>query len=417
MGENQPTNLNWLAVFPGCLPTIQIRSKSPTPQLQTAKGEAVPGHKMMSKLLAALEKNVCFFYAVPNIFFRCRFFWGGRFDSVIVHLPLLIMHCGVEFDVQLQVRCQVLWAGFILNNIKKLLFKIPSWRSFYSGTKRQQVWTCVKSQVKQSRWSQAFHASCTPLKKNMTLENLQFWIGNTSSHGWFSIVMLVFGWVNVLRFKVKHLRNQIWKTRSKLLHQKSCTSIVHLSYLISILSYPYISMTTWYTPVNFASWQLFAKKNAETLKEKVGFCGMSCLGIKPCWNKPHSVGPGDTWSKSSAVTSLVVRRILLEKMMNTAQSSVRIDLKKHPYLATKGFIISKCSLLTLEKITCSHPVSLWNTILESPTHGSAPPQFSSFFSTSAGLTIGMSLASAGNSEISKLGFQRNFFERFSLCCT
>ena len=81
----------------------------------------------------------------------------------------------------------------------------------YSGTKKQQVWTCVKSQVKQSRLSQAFHTSYTSLKTNMTLENPQFWIGNTSSHGWFSIVMLVFGWVNVLRFKVKHLQNQIRK--------------------------------------------------------------------------------------------------------------------------------------------------------------------------------------------------------------
>ena len=66
-------------------------------------------------------------------------------------------------------------------------------------------------------------------------------------------------------------------------------------------------------------------------------------------------------------------------MVNTAHSSVRIDLKKHPYLATKGFIIWKCSLLTLEKLTCSHPFSFWNTVPKSPTHGSAPPQFSSFF--------------------------------------
>ena len=144
---------------------------------------------------------------------------------------------------------------------------MPSWRSFYSGTKRQQVWTCVKSQVKQSRLSQAFHTSYTPLT-NMTLENLQFWIGNTSSHGWFSIVMLVFGWVNVLSFKVKHLQNQIWKTGSKLLHQKSCTSIVHLSYLISIVSYPYISsLHMIQSPVNFANWQLFAKKTRD-LKRK-----------------------------------------------------------------------------------------------------------------------------------------------------
>ena len=200
-------------------------------------------------------------------------FFGGRFDCVIVHLPLLIMQCRCWVWCAIASEVSSSLGGICIKSIKKLLFKMPSWRSFYSGTKRQQVWTCVKSQVKQSRWSQAFHTSYTPLKTNMTLENLQFWIGNTSSHGWFSIVMLLFGWVNVLSFKVKHLQNQIRKTGSKLLHQKSCTSIVHLSYLISIVSYPYISSLHMIHPCEFRQQlnSLFAKKQNRDLKRKGRF--------------------------------------------------------------------------------------------------------------------------------------------------
>ena len=258
-----------------------------------------------------LLRKMCVFLCWCRIFLvGCRFFFGGGVGLChCASAPDNALRCWVWCAIASEVSSSL--GRIYIKNIKKLLFKMPSWRSFYSGTKRQQVWTCVKSQVKQSRWSQAFHTRYTPLT-NITLENLQFWIGNTSSHGWFSIVMLVFGWVNVLRFKVKHLQNQIRKTGSKLLHQKSCTSIVHLSYLISIVSYPYISSLHMIHPCEFRQQlnSLFAKqtKQKKSVSVKSVALELNHVGINltpldpaipeaspPLWHLWSSVG--SCWRK------------------------------------------------------------------------------------------------------------------------
>ena len=56
-----------------------------------------------------------------------------------------------------------------------------------------------------SRIQQAVHS--TPLKTNTTLENHHYLIGDTSSNGCFSIVMLVFG--GVLFRRAENLRMQL----------------------------------------------------------------------------------------------------------------------------------------------------------------------------------------------------------------